>query len=126
MSYMTYEEGYKKFWSVFNALRGAFDMNEYSIIVLYLITLHNNKGFRESLGHTDEPLTPERLSGAVCGAVQYDETGRSRVLLEILDILASELNTSRTQGMVSGYGSFGLLSYRPNALVDAYLSLIHI
>lgn len=120
MSYMTYEEGYKKFWSVFNALRGAFDMNEYSIIVLYLITLHNNKGFRESLGHTDEPLTPERLSGAVCGAVQYDETGRSRVLLEILDILASELNTSRTQGMVSGYGSFGLLSYRPNALVDAY------
>ena len=120
MSYMTYEEGYKKIWSAFNALRGAFDIHEYGTLVLYLITLHNNKGFRESLGYCDEPLTPERLSGAVCGAVQYDETGRSRVLLDILDILRPELDVSRIQGTASGHGSFGLISYRPTALLDAY------
>lgn len=117
---MTYEEGYKKIWSAFNALRGAFDIHEYGTLVLYLITLHNNKGFRESLGYSGEPLTPERLSGAVCGAVQYDETGRSRVLLDILDILRPELDASRIQGTTSGHGSFGLLSYRPTALLDAY------
>lgn len=120
MSYMTYEEGYKKIWSTFNTLRGAFDIHEYGTLVLYLITLHNNKGFRESLGYSDEPLTPERLSGAICGAVQYDVTGRSRVLLDILDILSPELDESRIQETAYGHGSFGLLSYRPTALLDAY------
>ena len=120
MIYMTYEEGYKKIWSAFNALRGAFDIHEYGTLVLYLITLHNNKGFRESLGYSDEPLTPERLSGAVCGAVQYDVTGQSRVLLDILDILSPELDVSRIQETASGHGSFGLLSYRQTALLDAY------
>ena len=120
MIYMTYEEGYKKIWSAFNALRGAFDIQEYGTLVMYLITLHNNKGFRESLGYSDEALTPERLSSAVRGAVQYDVTGRSRVLLDILDILSPKLDVSRIKETASGHGSFGLLSYRLTALMDAY------
>lgn len=123
---MTYEEGYKKIWSVFNALRGAFDLYEYCTLVMYLITLHNNKGFRESLGDVNEPLTPGKLSGAVCGAVQYDETGRSRILLDILDILSPELSTTNTLKAASGHDFFGLLSYRPTLLTDAYSILCSI
>ena len=107
MSYMTYEEGYKKIWSAFNALRGAFDMYEYGTLVLYLITLYNNKGFRESLGIIDDPLSQERLSGAVRNAVLNDKTGRARVLLDILDILSSELSTSRVKETKSGYDRSG-------------------
>lgn len=32
---MTYEKGHKKIWYAFNALRGAFDLNEYGTFVLY-------------------------------------------------------------------------------------------
>lgn len=120
MSYMTYEEGYKKIWSAFNALRGAFDIYEYGTLVLYLITLYNNKGFRESLGIIDDPLSQERLSGAVRNAVLNDKTGRARVLLDILDILSSELSTSRVKETKSGYDRSGHMSYRPTSLQDAY------
>lgn len=119
MSYMTYEEGYKKIWSTFNALRGAFDMYECGTLVLYMVTLYNNKRVRESLDSSDEPLSLERLSVAIHDAVQNDESGRTRVLLDILDILFPELNTSR-QDTSSEYGRFGIQSYRPTALQDTY------
>ena len=119
MSYMTYEEGYKKIWSTFNALRGVFDMYECGTLVLYMVTLYNNKRVRESLDSSDEPLSLERLSVAIHDAVQNDESGRTRVLLDILDILFPELNTSR-QDTPSECGRFGIQSYRPTALQDTY------
>ena len=119
MSYMTYEEGYKKIWSTFNALRGVFDMYECGTLVLYMVTLYNNKRVRESLDSSDEPLSLERLSVAIRNAVQKDETGRTKVLLEIFDILGPNLITTHHE-TASRYGSFGLLSYRPTALQDTY------
>lgn len=119
MSYMTYEEGYKKIWSTFNALRGAFDMYECGTLVLYMVTLYNNKRVRESLDSSDEPLSLERLSVAIHDAVQNDESGRTRVLLDILDILFPELNTSRQDTSLE-CGRFGIQSYRPTALQDTY------
>lgn len=117
---MTYEEGYKKIWSAFNALRGAFDMYEYGTLLLYLITLYSNKGFRESLEYSDGPLSLEKLSRAVRDAVQKDETVRTNVLLDILDILSSELSASRVKETKSGYDRSGLMSYRPTSLQEAY------
>lgn len=100
-----------------NALRGAFDLQTYGILCIFLITLHNDKGFRKIIRLHDEPMTLERLSRGLLDSALNSNAAKSSILVKVLDILKSELdNHSHSKFQ----GSYGLLQYKPTAIDEVY------
>ena len=119
---MTYEEGYKRIWSVFNSFRAALPIERIGIVLLYLITLYNNRRIREGIGDTtDGSLTTQKILSAVLKAAPADESGAVRRFQKIHDVVAREIErdhvNSRDLGEV-----YRIISSIDDEWYDKYIS----
>lgn len=123
MNKMTFEYGYRQILPAVAWVRSSRDEKTDGALLLLLITLYNNKSFRQAIGTGDGPMTIERLEGGIRAAVECDETCRSKVLLEVMRVIGSRIeNSQQTQRVLEE--TYRWLSSVEDAWYDQYLTVL--